>query len=636
MALDFLMKPAFYTSSAAAVLALCSTGAFAQSTDFPVATDTDDEIIVVTANRTGRAISQVGESVTVIGETEIVNRQPSEVLDLLRTVPGVTFNRNGGLGTSTSVSIRGADSDQTVVLIDGIKLNDPASPGGGFNFGTLLTGNISRVEIVRGSQSVLYGSQAIGGVINLITREPSDDLGVFLSGEYGERDTAELVGNVAGRFGPVGASVGATYLRTDGISAFSEARGGQEKDGFESLGVNGKLDIAVADNVSLDLRAFYADGETDIDGFGADGFGDTQEVSYRNDFVGYAGIKADLLDGRMRNRLGFAYTNIDRRNFDFGSDSETFDANGENRRYEYQGVFDATTFAELVFGAEREESEFRSSSYGGTPEKADVWLNSAYGQLNLTPFSGLSLTGGVRYDDHETYGDETTFAASGSYSPNGGATVLRASYGEGFKAPSLYQLYSVYGNTALMPETSESWDVGLTHRFLDGRAQVGATYFERDSKNLIGFVSTDTDPYGFYDNTELASAHGWEFGVAMRPVDGFDVALNYTTIDAVDETTGNFLPRRAKDKASVVVDYRLESGIGIGATVLMVGDSFDNASNSRELDGYVVTDVRASYGLTDNLEVFGRIENLFDAEYETVFRYGQPGRAAFGGVRYRL
>ncbi|MFK4003506.1 TonB-dependent receptor plug domain-containing protein [Qipengyuania sp. NPDC077563] len=630
------MKTVFYTTAAVAALAVCPTAAQAQSADLPEDGDMTSELIVVTANRTERAISQVGESVTVIAEDEIISRQATDALDLLRTVPGITFTRNGGIGTNANLSIRGADSDQTVVLIDGVKLNDPSSTGGGFNFGTLLTGNIARVEVVRGSQSVLYGSQAIGGVVNLITREPSEDLGVFLSAEYGERDSAELVGNLSRSFGPVAASVGATYFRTDGISAFSEGRGGEERDGFESLGVNGKLDVALADNISIDLRAFYADGKTDIDGFGANGFGDTAEVSYRDDLVGYAGLNADFLDGRLHNRIGFAYTNIDRRNFDFGSDSETFDAHGENRRYEYQGGFDFAEFAELVFGAEREESEFRSSSYGATPDEAEVWINSVYGQLNLAPFAGLSLTGGVRYDDHETYGDETIFSASGAYSPNNGATVVRASYGEGFKAPSLYQLYSVYGTAGLQPEESESWDAGITHRFLDGRAQAGVTYFERDSKNLIGFVSTDTDPYGYYDNTELTSAHGWEFGVALRPVDGFNVALNYTTTEAIDETTGNFLPRRATDKTSLVVDYRLESGIGLGATVLMVGDSFDNAGNSRELDGYVVTDLRTSYGIADNLEIFGRVENLFNAKYETVYRYGQPGRAAFGGVRYRL
>jgi vitamin B12 transporter len=627
------MKTALYLSVAASAVALCSTGAFAQSVDRPEDEELGSETIVVTANRTERAISQVGESVTVVEEEEIVNRQPSDVLDVLRTVPGVTFNRNGGIGTNAGVSIRGAESDQTVVLIDGVKLNDPASPGGGFNFGPLLLGNIARVEVVRGSQSVLYGSQAIGGVVNLITREPTEELGMFARAEYGARDTAELTGNVSGRFGPVAASIGASYLHTDGISAFSEARGGAERDGFESLGVNGKIDIALSENLSIDLRGFYADGEVGIDGFPAPDyvFADVDEVSYRKDFVGYAGLNADFLDGRFRNRLGFAYTNIDRRNFNFDTDTETFDANGENRRYEYQGVFDAAEFVELVFGAEREESDFRS----GTDE-ADVWINSVYGQVNLSPVTGLSLTGGVRYDDHETFGDATTFAASGAYTPNSGDTVVRASYGEGFKAPSLYQIYSTYGNPALLPEESESWDVGITHSFLDRRAQIGVTYFERDSTNLIGFVSTATPPFGFYDNTELASAKGWEFGLAVRPVDGFDVALNYTNIDAIDETTGNKLARRAEDKADLVVDYRMNNGIGIGATVLVVGDSFDNASNTRQLDGYVVADLRASYGVTEQLEIFGRVENLFDEEYETVYRYGQPGRAVFGGVRFRM
>ncbi|KEO93472.1 TonB-dependent receptor [Erythrobacter litoralis] len=612
--------------------------------------DPEDEEIIVTANRTARAKSQVGESVTVIGEEEIVNRQPSEVLDILRTVPGVTFSRNGGLGTVSGVSIRGAQADQTVVLIDGIKLNDPASPGAGFDFGTLLVGNISRVEVVRGSQSVLYGSQAIGGVVNLLTREPSEEIETFARAEYGARDTAELVGNVSGRFGSVAASVGATYLRSDGISAFSEARGGTERDGFESLGVNGKLDIAITDALSLDLRAFYADGESEADGFAPPTFAlaDTDELSRRQDFVGYAGINAAFLDGRLRNRLGFAYTNIDRQSIDVsgGSEIETFDANGENRRFEYQGVFDATDFAGLVFGAEREESEFRTSSFGGPASLADVWINSIYGQVNLTPLAGLSLTAGLRHDDHETFGSATTFAASGAYTPNDGDTVVRASYGEGFKAPSLFQLFSDFGNPGLDAERSDGWDIGATHGFLGGRAEIGVTYFEREGTNEIVFVGcfqnplppcqVPNPPFGTYDNIARARADGWEFGLALRPVDGFDVAVNYSIIDAFDEATGNRLPRRAEETFSLVADYRMENGLGIGTTIFVAGDSFENAANTIRLDGYVVADIRVSYGITQGLEVFGRIENVTDERYETVFLYGQPGRGVFGGLRYRM
>ena len=612
--------------------------------------DPEDEEIIVTANRSARARSQVGESVTVIGEEEIINRQPSEVLDILRTVPGVTFSRNGGLGTVAGVSIRGAQADQTVVLIDGIKLNDPASPGAGFDFGTLLIGNISRVEVVRGSQSVLYGSQAIGGVVNLLTREPSEQIETFARAEYGARDTSELVGNVSGRLGPVAASVGATYQRTDGISAFNDARGGSERDGFESLGVNGKLDIAITGNLSLDLRAFYADGESEADGFAPPTFmlADTEELSRRQDFVGYAGINAALLGGRLRNRLGFAYTNIDRQSIDVsgGSEAETFDANGENRRFEYQGVFDAADFASLVFGAEREESEFRTSSFGGPASLADVWINSLYGQVNAAPLAGLSLTAGLRHDDHETFGSATTFAASGAYTPDGGDTVVRASYGEGFKAPSLFQLFSDFGNPGLDAERSESWDIGATHGFLGGRAEIGVTYFERDGTNEIVFVGcfqnplapcqVPVPPFGTYDNIARARAEGWEFGLALRPVDGFDIAMNYSVIDAFDEASGNRLPRRAEETFSLVADYRIESGLGIGTTIFVAGDSFENAANTIRLDGYVLADLRVSYAITDSLEVFGRVENVTDEQYETVFLYGQPGRGVFGGLRYRM
>ncbi|MEM6909018.1 MAG: TonB-dependent receptor [Pseudomonadota bacterium] len=641
------MKHTVSLLAAASTLALFPSSLLAQSVDGP-STDRqggenpDSVDIVVTANRTSRAISQVGESVTVVGEEEIINRQPTEVLDILRTVPGLTFTRNGGIGTNTGVSIRGARSDQTLVLVDGIRLNDPSSTGGGFNFGTLLTGNISRIEVVRGSQSVLYGSQAIGGVVNLLTREPTEELDAFARAEYGGRDTAELTGNISGRLGPVAASFGATYARTDGISALS---GGTEADGFESLGFNGKVDVALADNVSIDLRGFYADGDTDIDGFGAP---NANIVSSRKDFVGYAGLNASFLDGRFRNRLGFGYTNIDRRNFDFDTDSETFDANGENRRYEYQGVFDTGDLAEIVFGAEREESEFRSSSFGAPPTFADVWINSVYGQVNLTPVEGLSLTGGLRYDDHEVFGSATTFSASGAYSPNDGDTVLRASYGEGFKAPSLFQLFSDFGNPDLTPEESDSWDIGVTHSFLDGRAQIGVTYFERDGRDEIIFVGCTNNPlpacndpanprpFGTYDSIARTSADGWEFGVALKPVDGFDVALNYSIIDAFDDVTGNRLPRRAEETASLVLDYRMENGFGIGATVLVVGDSFDNTTNTRPVDGYALADVRVSYGITENLELFGRIENVTDEEYETVLNFNQPGRTVFGGVRYRM
>src|SRR3989344_3318257 len=220
-----------YTLSTLAVCACVSTPAFAQ--DIAAGAGAREPVIVVTANRTAQSLDKVGQSITV---------------------------RDSGIGTSTSVSIRGAESDQTVALVDGIKLNDPSSPGGGFNFGNLLVGNIDRIEVLRGPSSVLWGSQTIGGVVNMITRQPTEQLSVNLRGEYGYRDTGQLVGNVSGKAGPLSASIGAGHFRTDGISAFSEALARNDKDGERNYGANGNFNLALTDWLSVDARGWYSEG----------------------------------------------------------------------------------------------------------------------------------------------------------------------------------------------------------------------------------------------------------------------------------------------------------------------------------------------------------------------------------------
>lgn len=603
----------------------------------------DEREVVVTASRAERPADEVAQSVTVIDAAEIERRQSQAVVDLLRTVPGVTVTRAGGVGTVSGVNIRGAETDQNVVLIDGVKLNDPSAVGGGFDFGPLLVGNIERIEVVRGSQSVIWGSQAIGGVVNFLTAAPTEDLQVTARAEYGWRDTAQGVANVSGKVGPASISVGGLYYRTDGVSAF---RRGAERDGFENYGFNGKVLIDLSDTLAIDLRGFYSDGETDVDGFPAPAFAfaDTDERSHSRQLVGYGGLTATFLDGRFRNRAAFAYTRTDRTNIDpGGTPRETFDADGENERFEYQGILDLEpVFA--TFGAEHERSRYVTRSFG-TRTAADVDITSVYGEATVKPVVGLALTGGVRYDDHETFGNATIFAASGVYSPNDGATRVRAAYGEGFKAPSLFQLYSDFGNTTLNPERSKSWEVGANQRFLGGQAELSATYFHRDTRNQIDFIfcpaSATTGicvnrPFGTYDNIRLTRAEGVELGVTLRPNERLTMVGQYSFIDAKNRETGLDLARRPRQTVSVVTDYAFPFGLGIGATVAHVGDSFDNAANTVRLDGYVLLDLRASYPITDRIELFGRIENATGERYQTVANYGTTGRAAYAGVRLRL
>ncbi len=643
--------PTLFLKTTASTLVFASVCAPAIAQDNLAAADPREPIVVVTANRTAQPVERVGQSISVVDSEEIERRQTQSVADILRTLPGVSIIRNGGVGATTSVFIRGAESDQTAALIDGVKLNDPSTPGGGFNFGHLLTGNIERIEVLRGPSSVLWGSQAIGGVINMITRQPTEELAVNLRGEYGYRDTGQLVGNISGKAGPLSASAGAGYFRTDGISAFSEARGGTERDGYENYGANGNFNLALSDAISIDARGWYSEGRVNIDGFPAPAFAfaDVNEESRTREIVGYTGINAALFDGRFRNRLGYAYTDTRRRSIALdGPATETFVGHGRNERIEYQGIFDIAEGWQLTGGLERETSRFSSSSFGAAPSLGRARIDSLYGQIVATPAKGLTLTGGVRHDDHNRFGGATTFGASGVFAPGEGNTAFRASYAEGFKAPSLFQLQSDFGNQQLQPERSKGWDAGITQSLVEGRLQASATYFRRNSSDLIIFVSCVAPltgicanrPSGTYDNVARARAEGVEIGLTMQPVDALRLQANYTYTDATNRSPGNAnfgrqLVRRPQHSMTALIDYRWGFGLETGVTLTHVGANFDNANNSRKVEGYVLADLRASFPLTERIDIYGRVENLFDERYETVFRYGSPGRAAYAGVRLR-
>lgn len=597
------------------------------------------EDVVVTANRAERPIDEVGQSVTVIDAAQIETRQSPAVIELLRTVPGVTATR-AGVGGVGSVNIRGADPQQTLLLIDGVKLDDPASPGGGYDFGGLMTANIERIEVVRGSQSVIWGSRAIGGVINVITRAPSDDPELNAQAEYGWRDTINAAANASGRFGPVSASLGGSWFDTEGYSAYAR---GTERDGYRNWSLNGKVEVTPVEALTIEARARYSDGRIELDGYAPPtyAFGDTGDHSTSKEWTGYAGARLNLLEGRFVNRAGVSYSRVDRTNYD-ATDFATFGSRGTNRRFEYQGTLDLGAIA-AVIGAENEVSRFRADNFGAQ-SSARARINSVYGELTVRPVTGVALTAGARHDDHSRFGGATTFAASAAVSPNGGATRLRASYGQGFGAPSLYQLFGDYGNTLLVPERSKSWDAGVAQRILGGAAEVGVTYFHRDTENQIDFVSCFGSaspicvnrPFGTYDNVRDTRAKGVEATLALRPIENFDVSFAYSFLDATNRATGTQLGRRPRETASVVGDWRWSFGLTTGFTVAVVGDSFEDPANLRRLDGYALVDIRAALPIGERLEIYGRIENLFDARYQTVLDYGTARRAAYAGVRVKL
>ncbi|PTQ65208.1 vitamin B12 transporter [Sphingomonas sp. PP-CE-3G-477] len=631
------MTKFFLLLSAAAIAA----PAYAQ--DIP---DPDAPELVVTATRAAQPLSEIGQAVTVIDRAEIERRQTTVVSDLLATTPGVTVTRNGTVGALTSVRIRGAEADQTLVVIDGVRVNDPSSTGGGFNFGNLLSSSVERIEILRGPNSVPWGSQAIGGVVNIITAAPTEGVQARANAEYGYADSVFASAGVSGKSGPVSGSLTGGYLRTDGISS---AASGTERDGYRQYGATGRVGVEFAPGIGLDLRGYFADSKVDIDdGFDPNTFvvADSPAYGTTQELYGYAGLHANLADGRFNNRVAFTIADINRDNYSQPGGDVTFIGRGRSERYEYQGDFRPLDQVRIVAGVERENSRFND---GFT--FADTGITSVYGQLIVKPLDVLTITGGVRNDDHDDFGSHTTFGANAALALRTGTTI-RASYGEGFKAPTLYQLFSDYGNRDLDPETARNFDVGVEQAFLDNRARVGVTYFNRRTRNQIDFrdcspaeLTTANSicanrPFGVYDNVARAKADGVEFTLALLPVDALTLTANYSYIDtenrSIGDNFGNVLARRPRQTASVDADYRFAFGLSVGGTVTMVGDSFDDAANTTRLDGYALAGMRAELPIGERFAVYGRVDNLTDARYETIAGYGNYGRAAYGGVRLRL
>ena len=621
--------------------------------------------VVVVATRSAELLDKVGASVTVLTLPQIRADQELVISDIIARTPGVSFVRNGGVGGTTSVSIRGADTDQTVVLIDGVQLNDPSSPSGGFDFSSLLTSDISRIEVLRGPQSTLYGSQAMGGVVNIVTADPTKPFEGDAQVEGGSYGTGYAKLGLGGHDGAWTWRVAGSAYATSGISAFDKAFGGKEDDGYRNQALTARVAYAFTPDVSLDLRGFYVQSRAKFDGFSTPtfNFGDDAEFGATRQTVLYSGLNFGLFDDRLRNRLAAQYTLIQRDSYDPADApiAQTFDGRGTNARIEYQGVYSFAPGWLGTFGAQSERSSIAvatpafndpaSPSYfppGSPPVKSDVTINSAYGQLQAEVIPGLNLTGGLRYDDHSTFGGHTTGQASAAWALNGGATILRASYGRAFKAPSLYQLYSAYGNTTLAPEQSNGWDGGVEQKFWDGRIDLQATAFIRETTDLINFVScfSTTTPqcssgrFGYYDNVAKAKAHGVELSGAVHPLAGLDITANYTFTDSEDRspgsaTFGKFLARKPEDLANLGVSYVWPFKLTTGVAIRYAGSSFDNAANtsSGRLKSYTLTDLRASYPLGHGLEVYGRVENLFDKAYETAYQYGSLGRAGYLGVR---
>lgn len=605
--------------------------------------------IVVTANRAPVRLDQVGQSMTVLTESAIAASQAVGVTELLVQTPGVQFARNGGPGTASSVYIRGAEAGQTVILYDGVRLHDPSTTDGGASLTDTVTTDIGRIEVLRGAQSTLYGSQAIGGVINIITRVPTRPFEARMQAEGGSLDTYMARASIGGRDGGLTWRLGGSYSTSDGVSAFAT---GTERDGYENTTLSGRLGYAFSDAVSIDLRSAYAFGDVEFDTFNGDALNSGETETWLN----YAGLNVTLAEV-LQNRIAYSRTDITRINFDESAaraaQPVTFDAAGKTDRFEYQGTLAIAPGYFAVFGVDHAKNTMHTASpslANANPPalRGEDSTTGLYAQLNGEVLPGLSLAGGLRIEDHSTFGSHTVGSLSAAWSLFEGNTVLRASWAEGFKAPGLYQLYSQYGNTGLAPEEATSWDLGIEQR-LGGVVTLSAVYFNRDTTNLITFANCSgaasaplcaDGRFGYYDNVGRVEADGVELGASLL-LHGFSVSANYTYLDAVNDTAGDVnrgkqLARRPKNTVNGTLAYSWPFGLETAASVRIVGKGFNNVSNSQVLEGYTTVDLRLSLPVTDTIEVYGRVENLFDETYQTILDYSAMPRLFTAGARLKF
>lgn len=621
-------------------LALPAPAAAEEAETAPVVLDP----LVVSATRTERPLSQVGSSLTVITAEDLEDRQTVLVSDILREVPGVAVNRSGGVGALTQVRLRGAEGNHTLVLIDGIEVNDPAG-GSEFDFAHLLAADIDRIEVLRGPQSVLYGSEAIGGVINIVTRRGDGPPEAAASLEGGSFRSGRASASLAAGGERYDLLFSGSHFRTRGISHAKAPRGGTDPDGYENTTAFAKLGVLPFENLRLDFvgRLTRYDMETD-DFVGGVGAFEADQDTRGDQRYGRAQATLDLLDGRWRQRLGASLSRLETRNRTNGS--RTGRSIGRRTKFDYQSDFAFSTpgFASaahvVTLGAEHEREGVESSSAWADLDRS-FRSRSFYAQYQLDLFERLSLSAGLRHDDNQLFRNAQTYRLTALYSHPETGTRLRGSYGTGVKNPTVFELYgfsqNYSGNPDLEPERGRGWDLGLEQDLFDRRLTLGATYFRQEVDKLItGSGQTSVNLDG------RSRSQGVELTAALTLSNGLDLRGAYTYTRTRDPN-GDRLVRRPAHTGSLNLNYRfLEDRANLNLGVVYNGRQHDYAFDQFfnrsvvTLKSYTLVGLAGSYRVAEGVELFGRVENLLDRNYEEVFTYASPGRAAYAGVRLRF
>lgn len=593
--------------------------------------------IVIGATRLPTPLDEVASAVTVISEEEIARTQARNLPDALRMVPGLNVVQTGGPGGTTAVFTRGTNANHTKVLLDGIDVSDPSL--GGVDLAHMLVGDIDRIEVLRGPQSGLYGSDAIGGVINIITKSGEGPARASLTGEFGSFGTLNEAASLrgAGQRYDYAFHAGHVSSREVPVTPLELLPPGRTRnnDAYDNLSLSTKLGADLAENFSVGLVARYVDTSLNFTGDDFSTFPSTpaaeQSQSDSRQVFTRATGKLALFEGRFEQTVGLAYTDYRRR--DVSPGSEPFYNRGDRIKADWQGDIELTPGQILTLGLETQREEIRDS-----PVSAETDTQAGYIQLQSSFGERLFSAVGLRRDHNDRFGDATTYRMAPALKFPETGTTLKGSVGSGFKAPTLTQLFvdfpvfNFFANPNLQPEESTGYDIGFEQK-LGERVLVGATYFHNDIENLIALSPSGTTNV----NIGQAETYGVESFVAYRPWDRLKLRADYTYTVAEDAVLDQLLLRRPRHKASLSGAWQVTNAFNLSASLLYVGSRVDGnrdfSIQRLHADGYTTVNLAGSYAISETVTAFARIENLFDKEYQDPTGFLRPGFGVFAGLR---
>ncbi len=638
----------------AAIAALCAvipaSTALAQTSPPPAPNE-----ITVTANRVPTAIQRTGSAITIIGSEEIQRANPVSMVDVLRRVPGLDISENGGPGATAVIRIRGANAGQTLVLLDGVRLNDPSQGSGEFDSSMIAPGLIDRIEVLRGPQSALYGSDAIGGVINIITKKGRGVPLVGFQVEAGSYGTLSTIGSISGSTGPWSYAASITGQRTDGFSRYGyrigrieSLLGTLEADGVERIAGFGRVGYDAGTGVRFDFAAVGAGKRSDYDA----GFGTSPDtLSFSKERFSQVSGKAevDTFSNALTHTLLFFANRSERQYFNSYSrsaaPSDRGDYVGDRYGVEYQALWRLPQFGSLIAGARYEKESIDTFNRSLVPpgprfrdQASDQSTSSLFALWQVPVGERLTLSLGGRYDKVTDIDGFATWRATAAYAIPETATKLRASAGTGAKAPTLYQRFSIYGTPGLSPERSTGVDAGIDQSILAGRGTVSLTAFANRIDNLIDYDFGPGCPpaqagTGCFLNVNKAKTSGLEASVGLTIIEGLlSTNVAYTYLHAKDAVTDLTLARRPQNVGRLGFQITPLPGWLIEPSVIGASERFSGNNETGRLAPYARFDVYTEYALNQTFKVYGRVENITDAKYQDVRNFGTTGRAFYAGL----